>query len=74
MGSCFVRLLCFLALCLCQDDACVVPVCDVCPMGGGGGRGLFLAVVPESLPRIFFTVLGQDVGSSALEGVWEWHG
>ena len=33
-GSNFPRLLCFLALCLGQEDACVILVCDVCPVGG----------------------------------------
>lgn len=52
-----------------SDSARMMVACDVCPMGVR--QGLFLGVALESLPRLFFTLVGQDVGSSALEGVWE---
>lgn len=38
-----------LPFCLCQDDACMVLVCDICPVEGGMGQGLFLDINPESL-------------------------
>lgn len=68
-GSSSLWQLCFLSLpfCLCQGAAHVMLVGDV--VLWVGRQWLFLDVVPESLPRILFTMLGQDVGSSGSEGV-----